>query len=82
MRIRRDPLLRVENETEIMLELKHPCIVELFDVVNVKDEIYIDMDFLEGGSLDERIQSKLWLPEIQAKVFFTKWQKRCNICTI
>lgn len=58
-----------ENEANIMLNLKHPCIVKLLDAVETPNAWFIQMDFFEGGSLDDLIKRDQ-LSEELSKFFF------------
>lgn len=57
-----------EKETNIMKNLNHPCIVKLLNVIESTDAWFIRLNFLEGGSLDDRLK-KGQLPEEHAKFF-------------
>lgn len=58
------------NEARIMKSLKHPCIVQMHDIVDCSDSVYITLELMKGGELLTRIQKKRHLTEANAKLFF------------
>lgn len=74
-RMRIDPFLDHKTETDIMEKLRHPCIVELFEVMNSGDYVHIVMECMAGGSLTDRLRKKNWLTEFEAKVYFLQMAK-------
>lgn len=62
----------IANEVRIMESVKHPCIVELFDVLETSDHVYIIMDYMAGGTLADRLHDKIVLKEHTAMVFFVQ----------
>jgi serine/threonine-protein kinase len=47
---------RFQREAEAVAALRHPNIVQVFDVGEVDNRPYFTMEFVEGGSLAERIR--------------------------
>lgn len=39
------------KEIEVLNRVKHPCVIELFEVYEGANHIYLVMEFLEGGNL-------------------------------
>lgn len=63
----------VDNEMDeitVMRQLKHPCIIELVEVVDGPLELFIVMEYMAGGTLFDLLNEKYRLPERQAKIFF------------
>ncbi|XP_031624193.1 ovarian-specific serine/threonine-protein kinase Lok-like [Contarinia nasturtii] len=58
------------NEAKIMQSLRHPCIVQMHDIVDSSDSVFITLELMEGGELLTRIQNKRYLKEANAKLFF------------
>lgn len=58
------------NEAKIMQRLTHPCIVKMFDIVDLPDSVFIKLEFMKGGELLTRIQKKKFLTEANSKLFF------------
>lgn len=58
------------NEASIMMRLQHPCIVQMYDIINITDSVYITLQYMRGGDLLNRITDKGYLPEKNAKLFF------------
>lgn len=56
-----DPIFskRFIKEARIIGKLGHPHIVTIFDAGNLDDVYYIAMEYLEGGTLKERIKARL-----------------------
>jgi len=58
----------IENEVKSMRAIKHPHCVELFDVIDTKDEIYLVMELVPGGDLFDRIVDHGKFDEIGAAI--------------
>ncbi|KAL9056569.1 MAG: hypothetical protein Q9162_002852 [Coniocarpon cinnabarinum] len=58
---------RLENEMNIMQELRHENIVQYMDFVETKTHLYIIMEFVSGGDLQGYMQSHATLHEDPAK---------------
>lgn len=56
-------LQRFEIEASSMARLKHPNIVEVFDVALGQDLAYMAMEFIEGSTLSERLERGVTLEE-------------------
>jgi tRNA A-37 threonylcarbamoyl transferase component Bud32 len=53
-----DALARFHNEAQAVASLQHPDIVQIHDVGQVGGLPYISLEFIDGGSLDRRIESR------------------------
>ncbi|XP_039312049.1 serine/threonine-protein kinase Chk2 [Solenopsis invicta] len=60
----------VRNEVEILRKLKHPCIIDLVDIHDTSEAMYIILELMEGGELFDRIKNRGKLPEPCAKLIF------------
>lgn len=56
-------LERFQAEARAVAQLRHPNIVQLFDVGNYRGQPYFTMELVEGGSLASRVQGQPQLPE-------------------
>ncbi len=52
-----DFVRRFEREAEVMAELRHPNIAQVFEVGHIDDYYFIEMEFLPGGNLHSEIKS-------------------------
>lgn len=57
-----DTIERFLNEGRIIASLNHPHIITIFDIGQSKDDVYISMEYVEGGDLRERMQHKVFAP--------------------
>ena len=69
--------IKDENDVEIMCReihilkiLRHPNIIQLYEILNIDRYIYIVMEYVEGKDLFEYIYSQNYLSEIKASYFF------------
>jgi serine/threonine-protein kinase len=46
---------RLSREAELVAALRHPNIVQVYDVGNLDGRPYFTMEFVEGGSLDQKL---------------------------
>lgn len=58
------------REAKNLVKMNHPGIVNVFEVIETNNTVYIVMEYLDGGSLDDYISSKGRLPEDEALRLF------------
>lgn len=63
-------LNRISREIKILKRIKHPSIVQLYEIVETDDEIYLIMEYCNGGELFDYIVSKQRLREREAWRFY------------
>ncbi|XP_059613735.1 ovarian-specific serine/threonine-protein kinase Lok-like [Phlebotomus argentipes] len=63
---------KVLNEIEILKRLKHPCVIQMHEIVNRPEAVFILFELMNGGDLCQRIMSHPLkrLPEDLARVYF------------
>jgi serine/threonine protein kinase len=61
---------RVEREISILKEVRHPNIMQLYEIVETPREFYIVTEYIAGGELFEYIVQKTKLDEREAKELF------------
>jgi WD40 repeat protein/tRNA A-37 threonylcarbamoyl transferase component Bud32 len=54
----RDDLTRFRREAEAIAQIQHPNLVQIYEVDEQEGRPFFSLEFLEGGSLDQRIQGK------------------------
>src|SRR5690349_18561395 len=47
---------RFEREAKVVAALNHPCIVPVYDLGLEKEEPYLVMEYMGGGSLADRLE--------------------------
>ncbi|XP_048035102.1 myosin light chain kinase 2, skeletal/cardiac muscle [Megalobrama amblycephala] len=58
------------NELQVMNQLSHPNILELYEAFEVKNQVVLVLEYVEGGELFERIvDESCLLTEVDAMVF-------------
>jgi 5'-AMP-activated protein kinase catalytic alpha subunit len=65
-----EDILRVEKEIDILKKLKHNNIIQLYEIMESKKNLYIVMEFCDGKELFEYIVSKKKLNENEAVRIF------------
>ncbi len=60
--------LRFEREAKIIAQLEHPSIVPVYDVGEENGQPYFVMRYMNGGSLAERIKTKVMTVEEAVKI--------------
>ena len=61
---------RIVREIEILKNISHPNIAQMFETYSTIHNIYLMMEYVEGGDLFDFINSKSFLPEEKACNFF------------
>ena len=61
---------RIIREIEILKNISHPNIAQMFETYSTVHNIYFMMEFIEGGDLFDYINSNSFLPENEACYFF------------
>ena len=62
--------IRFEREIEILRQLKHPNIVQLYGVIEGERQIFLIMEYLKGKELFQYILLKKKIPEDEACIYF------------
>lgn len=70
--LQRNEYENVIREIRILEKLKHPNIVNLFEVINDEEDdyIYLVMEYLSGGSVLSKQQSTVSIDEATARNYF------------
>ena len=77
---------QVLNEVCILESVSHPCVINLEDVIDTPDYLFIVLELAEGGELFDKIIEKTKLNEVEAKLHFyqiaaaIKYLHSKNIC--
>jgi len=53
---------RFLNEGRIIASLNHPHIITIYDIGQAGDQIFISMEYVEGGDLKDRLTSQVFAP--------------------
>lgn len=61
---------RVKREITILKEVRHPHVIELFEIIETTDQLFLVMDYAGGGELFDYIVQKGRLDENEACRFF------------
>uniref|UniRef100_A0A0G4G422 Protein kinase domain-containing protein n=1 Tax=Chromera velia CCMP2878 TaxID=1169474 RepID=A0A0G4G422_9ALVE len=61
---------KLKREVGILRSMRHPCIVNLVEVLETRDELFLVMELVEGGELFYKIVDKGTLSEDQARYVF------------
>ncbi|VDK46632.1 unnamed protein product [Anisakis simplex] len=63
-------LVRIRREIRIMSALKHPNIIQIFEVFENRDKIILVMEYASGGELYDYVSTYGSLPEAEARRIF------------
>ncbi len=53
---------RFLNEARMVASLQHPHIITIYDVGTADTDVYISMEFVDGGDLKERLKEQVFAP--------------------
>jgi 5'-AMP-activated protein kinase catalytic alpha subunit len=48
-------VVRITRELKIMKKLRHPFVVQLYEIIETPKELYLIMEYAEGGDLFDKI---------------------------
>ena len=68
-------LQNLKSEIEILRELSYPTIIQLFEIYEEPDSVYLVTEYVKGGELFERINNNGNYSETDALQFFTNLVK-------
>ena len=63
-----EQMLRFMGEAEMIAQLQHPNIVQLFDAGVHEGMPYLSMEFVEGGSLGSKVREGILIPIVAARI--------------
>lgn len=61
---------RVSREIEILKMIRHPNIIQLFEIIETPKQLFLIMEYVSGGELFDYIVKKQKLPESESAKFF------------
>ncbi|RZC40513.1 serine/threonine-protein kinase Chk2, partial [Asbolus verrucosus] len=61
---------KIQTEIEILKKISHPFIIQMREVLETEKEVFLVLEFMEGGDLSGLIQSLIPLSESQVKFIF------------
>ncbi|RPA81766.1 Pkinase-domain-containing protein [Ascobolus immersus RN42] len=70
----------IEREVVLMKALFHPCIVKLYDVWENKSQVFLVLEYLEGGELFDLVARLQKVPEHQAVSLFSQILSGLSFC--
>ncbi|KMZ71562.1 CBL-interacting protein kinase 9 [Zostera marina] len=71
---------QVKREISVMKMVKHPNVVEIYEVMATKSNIYIAMEFVQGGELFAKIVRAGRIKEDVARVYFRQLISTVDHC--
>mmetsp|Transcript_14138 Transcript_14138/g.38077 ORF Transcript_14138/g.38077 Transcript_14138/m.38077 type:complete len:402 (+) Transcript_14138:147-1352(+) len=63
---------RLQREIKILKLLRHPNVIQLYEVIETEAEIFLVMEHVSGGDLLDFINSRGAMPEAQARDLFNQ----------
>lgn len=61
---------RVSREIHILKLIRHPYIIQLYEIIETPKQIFLVMEFCEGGEVFDYIVEQQRLTEVEASKFF------------
>jgi len=65
-KIKKDELVMLEREIDVMKKLQHPNIIQLMEVVDTTKTLYLVLEFANGGDLFEAIVNRGFYSDVDA----------------
>ena len=63
---------RIQREIHILRKLRHPNIVQLYEILESETKIYLIMEYVSGGELFQHIVKNKRLSECEAATLFSQ----------
>ncbi len=60
--VTKETLERFLNEGRIIASLNHPHIITIYDIGQADEQVFISMEYIEGGDLKQRIAERVFAP--------------------
>ncbi|XP_047375937.1 putative sperm motility kinase W [Sciurus carolinensis] len=70
----------IGSEVEIMKAVEHPNVVQLFQVLETTDHIYVVMEYAGGGQLQQHVPEGVGLQEEEAQGLFLQVASALHYC--
>ena len=67
---KQEDVLRVQREISILMKVYHPNIVQLYEVIENQDQVFLVMEYVPNGDLQKLIERKGPIPEKQACLYY------------
>ncbi len=61
---------RVTREIHILKIVRHPCIIQLYEIIETQKQLYLIMEYANGGELFDYIVKNTRVKEKEACRFF------------
>jgi len=71
-RLSKKVIQNLNSEVEILMNINHPNIIKIHDVIKTKDHIHLVLDYCDGGDLHNFIKKNGKIQENIAKYFYTQ----------
>eukprot|EP01135_Chromosphaera_perkinsii_P007374 Nk52_evm22s805 gene=Nk52_evmTU22s805 len=75
-----DFFMNISREVRLLQLLEQPNVIKLYQVIQTEGEIYIIMQYAEGGEMIDHIASKKTLGEDEARIFFRQIVSAMDHC--
>lgn len=73
-------LVRIRREIQIMVSVRHPHIIHIYEVFENKDKIVLIMQFAAGGELYEHLSARKVFDELEARRIFRQISSAVYYC--
>ena len=65
-------VVRISREIKIMKAVRHPFIIQTYEIIESQKNLFLIMEYVEGGDLFDLITKKNKLGEEEARTIFTQ----------
>jgi serine/threonine protein kinase len=80
-----EQLWRFQQEADMLARLDHPSIVKLYDVGEIRNHAYLALEYMDGGSLRDRLLdlgSMPWARAVRVMIQVLSGLKACHLAGI
>ncbi|KYK71449.1 putative histone kinase SNF1, partial [Toxoplasma gondii TgCatPRC2] len=71
---------KIRREINILQCLHHPHVIRLYELIDTPTDIFMVMEYVQGGELFDHIVQKSRLPEHEARRFFQQIVSGVDYC--
>ncbi|XP_058515497.1 uncharacterized protein LOC131478886, partial [Ochotona princeps] len=71
---------KIRREIKILQSLSHPHVIRLYELIDTPTDIFLAMEYVQGGELFDHVVQRTRVPEYEARHFFQQIVSGVDYC--